>query len=128
MDHHVGIWIDHKRAVIVRPSADGTTTETVESEVGAHPRFGGELDGGGEKKYEGRHGQQLNRYFDAVIDQLAGPEKLLIFGPGEAKGELERRFRRSKAHAGCVVTVQTTDRLTDQQIVARVEEYFEIDR
>ena len=82
MSHDVGIWIDHKRAVIVHASAEGTTTETMESDVGAHPHFGGQQDGGGEKKYEERHGQDLDRYFDAVIDQLAGPDRLLILGPG----------------------------------------------
>ena len=128
MSHDVGVWIDHQRAVIVRASAKGITTETMDSEVGVHPRFGGELVGGGEKKYEERHGQNLDRYFDAVIDQLAGPDRLLIFGPGEAKGELERRFRHSKVHAGCVVDVETADKLTESQIVAKVKGHFGIER
>ena len=72
MGHDVGVWIDHKRAVIVRASAEGITIETVESEVGAHPHFGGQQDGGGGKKYEERHGQNLDRYYDVVIDQLGG--------------------------------------------------------
>ena len=128
MGHDVGIWIDHRRAVIVRVTAEGSTTETVESEVGAHPRFGGQRDGGGEKKYEERHGQNLDRYFDDVIGHLAAPERLLIFGPGEAKGELERRFRGSKVHARCAVEVETTDRLSDQQIAARVKAHFGAER
>ncbi len=128
MGHDVGIWIDHTRAVIVRVTAEGITTETVESEVGAHPRFGGQGDGGGEKKYEERHGQNLDQYYDAVIEQLSGPERLLIFGPGEAKGELERRFRGSRVHAGCVVDVETTAKLSDQQIAARVKAHFGTER
>jgi len=127
MGHDVGIWIDHKRAVIVRASAEGTTTETVESDVGAHPRFGGQQNGG-ERRYEERHGQDLDRFYDTVIDRLAAPERLLILGPGEAKGELERRFRRSKVHAGCAVDVETTDKLSDRQIAARVTEHFGIER
>ena len=39
MNQKVGIWIDHKRAVIVSASADGVTTKILESEVGAHPRY-----------------------------------------------------------------------------------------
>ena len=49
MNHRVGIWIDHKTAVIMSASADGVTTRFVESEVGAHPRYAGQQDGGGEK-------------------------------------------------------------------------------
>lgn len=38
MSHKVGIWIDHKRAVIVSASADRVTAKTLESDVGPHAR------------------------------------------------------------------------------------------
>lgn len=128
MNHKVGIWIDHKKAVIVSASADGVTTKTLESEVGAHPRYAGQQDGGGEKKYEERHSQHLDRYYDEVIRQLTDPDELLIFGPGEAKLELKERLRRSKAHSERTIGIETTDKLTDPQIVAKVKEHFGIAR
>lgn len=128
MNHRVGIWIDHKRAVIVSASAGGVTTKTLESEVGAHPHYSGQQDGGGEKKYEERHGQRLDQYYDEVISQLTEPDGLLIFGPGEAKLELKERLGRSKAHSERTVDIETTDKLTDPQIVAKVKAYFGIDR
>jgi hypothetical protein len=128
MNHKVGIWIDHKRAVIVSVSADGVTTKILESEVGAHPRYSGQQDGGGEKKYEERHDQGLDRYYDDVIGQLGQPEAFLIFGPGEAKLELKARLSRTKAFSGCTVDVETSDKLTDPQIVAKVKEHFGIGR
>ncbi len=36
MSHKVGIWIDHKKAVIVSASANHVTARTMESEVGPH--------------------------------------------------------------------------------------------
>jgi hypothetical protein len=33
MNHKVGIWIDHKKAVIVSASADRVTAKTLESDV-----------------------------------------------------------------------------------------------
>ena len=107
-------------------SADRVTTKTLESDVGAHPRYSGQQDGGGEKKYEERHGQHLDRYYDDVISQLGQPEALLIFGPGEAKLELKERLSRSKALSARTVDIETTDKLTDPQIVAKVKEHFEI--
>ncbi len=127
MNHNVGIWIDHKRAVIVSASAGGVTTKAVESDVGAHPRYSGQQDGGGEKKYEERHGQHLDRYYDAVISQLGQPEAFLIFGPGEAKLELKERLSRS-AFSGSTVDIETTDKLTEPQIVAKVKEHFGLAR
>ena len=137
MNHKVGIWIDHKKAVIVSASADHVTTATVESDVGPHARYSdragyptpdGPHDGGGEKKYEGRYDQHLDRYYDQVISRLGQPEALLIFGPGEAKLQLKERLSRSKALSKCIVGIETTDKLTDRQIVTKVKEHYGIDR
>ena len=126
MNHRVGIWIDHKKAVIVSASSGEVTVKTLESEVGSHPRYSGPQDGGGEKKYEGRHDQHLDRYYDEVIRQLGQPEALLIFGPGEAKLQLKERL--SKTLSEHLVGIETTDKLTDPQIVAKVKEHYGIER
>jgi hypothetical protein len=128
MNHKVGVWLDHKSAVIVSTSAGNVSSKTLESEVGAHPRYSGQEGGGGEKKYEQRHGEQLDRYYDDIISQLGLPEAVLIFGPGEAKLELKERLSRSKALSGCTVDLETADRLTDPQIVAKVKDHFGIVR
>ena len=69
MSRKVGLWIDHTKAVIVFASADRVTAKTVES-VGPHarcsgrarsPTRGGPKSGRGEKKYEGRYGERLDR-------------------------------------------------------------------
>jgi hypothetical protein len=114
--------------VIVFASADHVTAKTLESDVGSHGRYSGPPDGGGEKKYEDRHGQRLDRYYDEVISHLGQPDALLIFGPGEAKLQLKERLSRSKALAERIVGIETTDKLTDPQIVAKVKEHYGIDR
>jgi hypothetical protein len=128
MNSNVGIWIDHKKAVIVSASHDGVTLKTVKSRVAAHPHYAGAQDGGGEKKYEERQRHQLDRFFDEVIDEMGRPEALLVFGPGEAKLELNDRVVRAAAAPAGIVGVQTTARLTDAQIVAKVKEHFGLGR
>ncbi len=128
MNHRVGIWIDHKKAVIVSASSGEVTVKTLKSEVGPHPRFSGPPDGGGEQKYEARHDQHLDRYYDEVISQLGQPEAILIFGPGEAKLQLKERLSRSKALSERLVGIESTDKLTDPQIVAKVKEHYGIER
>ena len=83
---------------------------------------------GGEKKYEERHDQHLDRHYDEVISQLGQPEALLIFGPGEAKLQLKERLSRSKALSESLVGIETTDKLTDPQIVAKVKEHYGLAR
>ena len=133
----VGIWIDHKKAVVVFASADGVTAKTLESEVGPHGRYSGRAgyptpdgpqDGRGEKKYEEHYDQHLDQYYDEVISQLGQPEALLIFGPGEAKLQLNERLSRSKALSERIVGIETTDQLTDPQIIAKVKEHYGIKR
>ena len=137
MNDKVGIWIDHRKAVIVSASADRVTAKTLESKVGPHARYSGRAgspmpegpqDEGGEKKYEQRYRQQLDRYYDEVISHLGQPEALLILGPGEAKLQLKERLRHSKALFESIVGIETTDKLTDPQIVAKVKEHYGIDR
>ncbi len=128
MSHNTGIWIDHKKAVIVSASGGEVTTRTLDSDVGPHPHFGGSQEGGGEKKYEERRTLELRAYYDEVIRQLGHPDALLILGPGEAKLELKERLDRSNLSSTSVIAIESADRLSDPQIVARVKEHFGIAR
>ena len=124
----MGVWIDHKKAIIVSIAAGEVTTRTLTSDIGAHPHYSGSQEGGGEKKYEQRHNQDLDRYYDDVIGQIGKPDALLLFGPGEAKLQLKERLRRSNVSSESIVAVETTDKLTDPQIVAKVKEHYGIAR
>ena len=128
MSHDVGVWIDHKKAVIVSIAAGHVTTTTLESDVGPHPHYSGSQEGGGEKKYEERHNLRLDQYYDKVISQIGQPDALLLFGPGEAKLQLKDRLGRSKTASERIVAVESTDKLTDSQIVAKVKEHYGIAR
>ena len=65
----------------------------------------------------------LNSYYDEVIAVLRGADTIQIFGPGEAKGEFEKRLEHAglKAH---ILAVETADKMTENQIAAKVRERF----
>ena len=128
MSKEVGVWIDHKKAVIVSIAAGEVTTRTLTSDVGGHPHYSSSQEGGGEKKYEQRHAEQLDRYYDDVIGQMGKPDALLLFGPGEAKLQLNERLGRSHVLSESLVAVETTDKLTEPQIVAKVKDHYGIAR
>jgi hypothetical protein len=128
MSHDVGVWIDHKKAVIVSIVEGRVTARTLESDVGPHAHYAGSQEGGGEKKYEERHNLRLDQYYDHVISQIGQPDSLLLLGPGEAKRQLKHRLGRSKASSGRIVAVETADKLTERQIVATVKEHYGIAR
>ena len=125
MTDRVGIWIDHRKAVIVSASADRVTVKTLESKVGPHSRYsgragstmpeGGPQDEGGEKTYEERYGQHLDRYSTRSSVTWGNP-RLFYSDPqqqGEAKLQLKERLSHSTALSKCIVRIETTDKLTD---------------
>jgi len=132
MAENGGVWIDHRRAVIVALGPDGEHTRFVVSKVQKHPERGGDsplkgsyeahqvpADDSRQRALTG----ELNIYYDAVISALRDCQKLLLFGPGEAKGELHKRLVGKKLGAR-VAAVETADKMTDRQIAAKVRGYF----
>ena len=129
----VGLWVDHRKAIIVTVTEKGEETKLILSNVDKQPgRSGGirsttpyELqqvpaDDSRERKFTGH----LNTYYDEVIECIRDAESILIFGPGEAKGELKKRLNRNNLDARIVGT-ETVDKMTDRQIAAKVREYFQ---
>jgi hypothetical protein len=128
----MGLWIDHRKAVIVSVSDKGEETSVIESKVEKQPgRFDGirsttpyeaqkvSADDSRNRKFA----DQLNIYYDEVISVLRDAESILLFGPGEAKGELKKRLEDGNL-THLVKAVETTDQMTDRQIAAKVREYF----
>lgn len=122
MATQAGLWIDHRKAVIVTVAGDGDDTKTIESGAEEHVRYSGDSREP-EDQRDRRIGHELDRFYDAVIAAIRDADKVLIFGPGEAKGELKSRLERLHG-PGRVVAVETTDKMTDRQIAARVRVQF----
>jgi stalled ribosome rescue protein Dom34 len=80
-------------------------------------------DGRGEDTRDRQFENHLNNYYDEVIAFIRDADSILVFGPGEAKGEFEKRT----AHEGVKVpiTVETVDKMTDGQISVKVREHFQ---
>lgn len=126
MKSAAGLWIDHSKAVIVIVSDKGEETKQIESGMEKHVRFSGgsrSEQGGGEDQQDRQFTGHLNTYYDAVIAQLRDSESILLFGPGEAKGELEKRLA-NKGLGGRIVGIETVDKMTDRQIAAKVRQHF----
>ncbi len=126
MKKQAGLWIDHRKAVIVVLSGDDEEVKTIVSGMEKHVRFtggDGSEEGSSEDVRDRQFGNHLNSYYDQVIAVVRNAESVLIFGPGEAKGELEKRLKNEgmKDHA---VSVEAADKMTDRQIMAKVRENF----
>jgi len=118
-----GLWIDHRKAVIVMVSEEGEETKTIESNVERHVRYSGGAHREPEDTRDRRFAGELDKFYDEVIASIRDVEAILIFGPGEAKGELKARLERD--HRGDrSIAIETVDKMTDPQIAARVRQHF----
>ncbi|MDO9695211.1 MAG: hypothetical protein Q7W56_10790 [Candidatus Latescibacteria bacterium] len=127
-----GLWIDHRKAVVVAVNGKEDTTTLIESKVEKQLRRTGDsplkgsfeptrvpADDSRQRALTGH----LNVYYDEVIACLRDAESILIFGPGEAKNELKARIEGGPLD-GRIVGFEKTDKMTDRQIVAKVHQHF----
>jgi len=124
MKKRAGLWIDHRKAVIVMISEEGEETQEITSNMEKHVRFTGGTDsedGSAEDVRDRQFGNRLNSFYDRVVDVVRGADSVQIFGPGEAKGELRKRLEHQgvKSH---ILATETADKMTDRQIAAKVRE------
>jgi hypothetical protein len=132
MKREVGLWIDHRKTVIVAIENKVEKIREIESNMEKHTRFssgthsktGNEAQGSTAEDMRGRQfGEHLGRYYEAVISMIKDADSIWIFGPGEAKIELANNLKRSDL-GGRIVGVETVDKMTNQQIAARVRKHF----
>jgi len=133
MKSKAGVWIDHRKAVVVQITDNGEETRQINSDVvrpfasagGPSSRQPDRREGFvAESTLEHTFRNQLNTFYDAVLTSLRHADSVLIIGPGEAKGEFQKRLK-SKKFPAHVVELEAADKMTNPQIVALVREHFE---
>jgi hypothetical protein len=124
MRKEVGLWIDHRKTVIVSVTDTEEKGSLIRSDMEKHVRYSGAAqEDSAEDQRDNRFTGHLNKYYDQVISCVRDAESILIFGPGEAKAELQKRLE-NEALSGRVVGIETVDKMTDRQIAARVRQRF----
>jgi stalled ribosome rescue protein Dom34 len=132
MKRKVGLWIDHRNAIIVFLAGEEEEIQLVRSNVekqkqrAAGSRSGGPFESQAvpsDDRQQRAFTGHLKTYYSEVISWIRDAESILIFGPGESKGELKKHLER-EGLGGRIVGIETTDKMTDPQIAAKVRQYF----
>ena len=132
MKKEIGLWVDHREATIVILLDGEEEIKRIISNSGKHIRYSGSSHSKtpeglkevtSEDQRDRKFGNNLNKFYDEIISNIRDADSIQIFGPGEAKGELEKRIVHEglKAH---ILAVETVDKMTDHQISAKVREHF----
>ncbi len=125
MKKEIGIWIDHHKAVIVILTMQGEVIRRIGSEIEGfdHLSSGSMGDYPSEHIHDWQYENQLETYYKKIISGIRDASSILIFGPGEAKRELEKQLERAGLEEQ-IVDIETDDEMTDRQISAKVHRYF----
>ena len=125
------VWIDHRKAVIAIVSGAGEETMEIRSNVEKQP---GRIDGvrsmapyeeqlvKADDRHEREYTGHLASYYARVFEAIRHAKAILIFGPGEAKGELKKHLEHGKLE-GQIVAVEPADKMTDPQIMAKARDF-----
>src|SRR5512143_3335917 len=123
MKKGIGLWIDHRKAVVVIVSNEGEEVKEITSHMEKHVRYYDDTSEGGssEDVLDRQFGNRLNSFYDSVAAVIRDGDTVQIFGPGEAKGELKKRLESARFR-GHILAIETVDKMTDRQIAAKVRE------
>src|SRR5512134_95732 len=96
MKKEIGLWIDHREAVIVVLTDKDEQITRIKSDAKKQIRFPGGSRKDGLQKTEAVRGKRLEKhlgkYFEDILAHIRDAGWIQIFGPGEAKGELVKHL------------------------------------
>jgi hypothetical protein len=131
MDRNVGLWIDHKQAYLIW-NEDGKV-EVIPSRIEPPAHFSGGTQLGGklnqkadaEARRSDRFRLQINKYYQQVMKAIKDASSIFVMGPGEAKLEFQKAIKKSKDLHKRLLKVETTDKMTKNQMIAYVRKFYE---
>ena len=131
MKPKAGVWIDHKQAAVVLLTDAGqalnhirTSDKPTRAAHGARVKHKyGPNDFSPEDRRARKLADDRKQVYEEVLAMVRGADSLLILGPGEAKTEFRKHIIAKKPR-GLTLEIETADKLTDRQLIAKVAEHF----
>lgn len=133
----VGLWMDNSKAQVVEfKNGEAVLVENIDSAIESLKRIDGEgkdttrftpnneHTSNNEHKKHNIAQKELNEYFRILENKLAEYDDILIFGPGVAKEQFRNRLRDNKGFSDKWLSVQTSDKLTENQLLAYVRDFY----
>lgn len=133
MNKAIGIWVDHRKAVLVSFEAGAATISHLESDVEPHVHSSGGWRSGGtagvqsitkENTADERRKHQRHAFYQEIIKALGATGVIYLLGPGEAKNELIKEIEKMKGSQLTISAVETCGKLTEPQLVAKMKTFF----
>ncbi len=117
--YHAVIWLDHHEARIIHFNRDEAEADPVRP---AHPPRHLHVRVGSPS---GTHTREAPAFYRDVAAAVACAKSILLVGPSSAKVEFVKYLRKHEPHVIDQLSgVETMDKATDGQILARARQHF----
>ncbi|MGE5376721.1 MAG: hypothetical protein ACM3XO_16825 [Bacteroidota bacterium] len=125
MERKVGLWLDRKKAVIISIADKITARAIIISDMEHYVQYSTIVPGDGtpEDPRDRRFWNHLGEYYDKIVAIIDDADEIQIFGPDEAKYELQK-YLEAAGLAGHIVSLEDAGTMTDLEISAKVEKRF----
>ena len=130
----IGIWIDHRHAIIIGFENGQQRIEELKSDIKSRYHFSGGFrsrkisftEVAKEKKADEKYKNKLNLYYMKIINKIKDADHIFVIGPGEAPKELQKEIECIKYLKGKVKGIMPADKLTKKQVAAIFRSIFKI--
>jgi hypothetical protein len=125
MNKRVGLWLNRNKAVIVSIANNIEGKRIITSDMEHYLLYSTVVPGDGspEEIRDRRFWKHLGEYYDKIVEHIRDATEIQIFGPKEAKYELQKHLE-NEGLAGQIVSLEDADELTDLQIATKVQKRF----
>ncbi len=131
----VGIWIDQKEANLITLTKKAVHSKTIYSDIESRVRIEGEKKQFGrfgdqylvdEKGKENRLKEYTQKYLLRVAKELSKADEIFLFGPAQMKLKLEKLISGMPELAVKMKDIKTTEKMTHNQKLAYVKDFYQI--
>jgi hypothetical protein len=125
MNKRIGLWLDRNKAVIVSIANNIEAKRIITSDMEHYVLYSTVVPGDGspENIRDRRFWNHLSEYYEKIIAHIRDATEIQIFGPAEAKYELQKHLENEGLWEH-IVSVEEVGKLTDLQIAAKVQKRF----
>ncbi len=118
----LGIWLDHSQAHLMEFTVDPIQTNTIHSNF-THEEKQHSL-GKNENLMHNKEQHQQSEYYKKLGESILHYDKVVLFGPTDAKVELLNSLRKDHRFAKINIDIKQADKMTENQQHAFVKDYF----
>lgn len=119
---YLGIWMDHANAHLIEFATGSSENKTISSKF-THQAKEDSLQKGEYQMHSREQHQQLE-YYNDLADIIKNYNHVLLFGPTDAKTELNNILKENHLFEKITIDLKQTDKMTDNQQHAFVKTHF----